>query len=117
MAQRNLLSLTSVYTDTVVQVATDSMVDIIPDVAVDTGQNIDAIFCCNVSDGTVGWITVLIKRSGTSYRQAYKKRVAIKDSINVLLGKPLYLKEGDSIRIQANANANIEVSIPRSVIA
>ena len=112
MANPNLLSLVSVKTDTVIFPVTDTMSDLISSVASDTAINVEAIFCANVHASVAGWITIVLKRSGTEYILVNQQRIAIKTTINAILGKPIYLKESDSLRVQANASSNIVCMAP-----
>lgn len=117
MADPNLLALASVTIDTDVLVVPTSMTDLIAAVAADSAINVEAIYCCNISQTVVGWITVVLKKGGTEYNLAFRQRISPKTTINALLGKPLYLGEGDSVRVQANATDNVTCLAPRSLLA
>src|SRR5450759_4216939 len=99
MAAPNLLALTTVHADTAILPATNSETDLLAAIATNHVGNIEAIYCANIHATVVGWITVIHKKGGTDYTIAYQTRIPVKTTINVLLGKPLYLAEGDSLRV------------------
>lgn len=112
MAQPNLIALTSVKITTAILEATNTETDLIPALATGHSAIVEAIFCSNIHATVVGWATVILKRSGTDHEVAHQLRVPVKQTVNALLGKPLYLFEGDSVRIIANASSNIAVFAP-----
>jgi hypothetical protein len=91
--------------------------DLIPAVAADSLANVEAIFCANIHDTQAGWITLIHKKGGIEYILTNKLRVAPKTTLNAILGKPLYLPEGDSPRAKANADDNIICLAPFALMA
>ena len=114
MAAPNLLALTTVNIDTAILEVTDSTTDLIAAVATGHAINVEAVFCANIHASVVGWITVIHKKGGTEHKVVNQLRVPVKTTLNALLGKPLYLAEGDSLRVVANASNNIACFAPYS---
>jgi hypothetical protein len=115
MAAPNLLALTSLKVDTAILMATTSETDLIPAITTNFIGNVDAVFAANIHPTVVGWCTLIHKKGGVDYTFANQTRIPVKTTVNLLLGKPLYLAEGDSLRVIANANGNIIVFAPRSI--
>lgn len=114
MAAPNLRSLTTVVIKTAILEATNTMTDLIAAVASDHATNVEAVFASNIHASVAGWVTLVHKRSGTEHIIANQQRVNTKQTLNLLLGKSIYLEEGDSLRVQANASSNICVEAPYS---
>ena len=114
MANPNLLALTSIKNDTAILEVTTSAADLIAAVATNHAFLVEAIFAANIHATVVGWISVIHKRSGTDHYITYQQRIPLKTTINVLLGKSLYLFEGDSLRVLANASSNVTAEAPYS---
>lgn len=104
MSAPNLIALTTVNIKTAIGNATTSEADLIASVASGHAINVDTILVSNNHASLAGYIWVVLRRSSTSYILANGQRVATKQSLNVLLGKPLYLEESDQLRIYADAS-------------
>lgn len=74
-------------------------------------RKVEAIFATNIS-ATVAYISVWHRKGGVDYPIVLQERISLAQKINVLLGAPLYLAEADSIKVQANANNAVHVSMP-----
>lgn len=109
MAAPNLQSPSSVLGKTYVLAATNTETDLIGAVATGHCVRVEAVFASNVHATNVGWVTLLHKRSATTYRITTQLSVPVTASFNLLGGRILYLEEGDSLRVTANASSNIEV--------
>lgn len=112
MAAPNLLALTTIKAQTAILEATTSETDLIAAVTTSHAYNVEAIYCSNIHATVVGWVTVIHKQAGTDHQIAHQTRIPVKTTINALYGKPLYLAEGDSIRIIANQASNVAVFAP-----
>lgn len=117
MAAPNLQSLTNQKIDTAILPATNTMTDLIAAVATNHAFGVEAIYCCNKHATVAGWITVVHKKGGTEYEICKEMPVSTHTTVNPLLGKPLYLAEGDSLRVQANASSNIVCLAPYSDVS
>jgi hypothetical protein len=118
MAKPNLAaSALTVNIDTAILNPTNTMTDLIAAVATDHAITVDAVFACNIHASERGWITLVYKTGGTEYAiQKEYEGIAPGQMHNLLLGKPFYLDEGDSLRVQANQSSNFTVTAPYSDI-
>lgn len=114
MAKPNLAASTlTVNIDSAVLNPTNTMTDIIAAVASDHAVIVEAVFACNIHATERGWITLVYKTGGTEYKlQNEYEGIAPGQMHNLLLGKPLHLDEGDSLRVQANQSSNYTVTAP-----
>jgi hypothetical protein len=112
MAAPNLLALTTVQVDTAHANATTSAADLIAAITTGHARKIESIIATNIHATVIGEITVWHRKGGTDHMIANATRVPLRSSVNLLLGSPLYLAEGDSLKIQASANSNIHVTAP-----
>jgi len=116
MAAPNLLALATVYIDTAVLAATATETDLIAAVATGKAVSVEAIYCANIHATDSGWVTVILTKTAVNRTITYQQRIQVKTTINPLLGRPLYLAEGDSLRITANAASNVYVTAPYSIM-
>lgn len=101
-----------VLVDTLAYQATNAVTTVTDStVASDHARKLDAIYASNIGS-TLGWISVWHRKGGVDYPLTLEERVSLKTKINVLIGGPLYMDEGDSIKVQANANSNVNLLIP-----
>lgn len=114
MAAPNLLALTTRTIDTAIADATTSVADLIAAITTGHAFSVEAVFCSNYHASLAGYITVIHKKGGTEHIIVGKLRVSAGQMLNALLGKPLYLAEGDSLRIQADANSVFTCFAPYS---
>lgn len=108
MAAPNLISASQIIGDTAVQAVGTSATAIVTNSA-ESGKaiKINALYLSNV-DGTDNTaVDVDIYRSSTAYRLLSGVVVSAKTTIDVI-SKPIYLKEGDSLRITAAVASDIE---------
>lgn len=112
MAAPNLNAVTTVNIDTAAALATVTMADLIAAITTGHAFNVESVNVANVHASLAGHITVVYKKDGTEYRICKAQRLQTGQNLNVLLGKPLYLGEGDSLRIQADADSIFEVTAP-----
>lgn len=108
MAAPNLISSTSIYGKTAVQAVTTSATAILENTS-GSGKvlKVNALYVANVDGTSNADITADLYRSSTSYRLAYTISVPADGSIS-LLDQPIYLEEGDSLRLTASADSDLE---------
>jgi hypothetical protein len=114
MAAPNLASSTSTVTGkTAVLAATNTMTAVLANAAASgTCCRVEAVYASNIHATLAGWVTVTHFRSSADVRICYQLPVPLNGSFNLLGGRILYLEEGDSLRVQANASSYIEVVVP-----
>jgi hypothetical protein len=108
MANPNIVSVTAIYGKTAVQAVGTSATAIVSNSAA-SGKvlKINALYVANV-DGTANAdVTVDVYRSSTPYRIA-STIVVPADATLDILSKPIYLEEGDDLRLTANASGDLE---------
>lgn len=108
MAAPNIVNVSAIYGKTAVQVVGTSATAIVTNGA---GSNkvlkVNALLAANV-DGVVNYILdVDLFRSSTGYRLAFQLIIPAGGTVEVL-SKPIYLEEGDSLRLNANTASKIE---------
>jgi len=108
MAAPNIVNVATITGKTAVQAVTTSATAIVTN---SSGSNtvlkINALYVANVDGTNNAEITVDLFRSSTAYRIANTVVVPADASLDVL-SKPIYLEEGDSLRLTANAASDIE---------
>lgn len=110
MAAPNIAgSSVTVTGETWVLAATNTETDIIAAVATGHCVRVEAVYASNIHASTNGWVSLIHRRGGVSYRITYQLAVPIGTSVNLLGGRILYLEEGDALRATANQSSNIEV--------
>lgn len=108
MAAPNIVQATSMYGKTAVQLVGTSATAIVTNSAA-SGKvlKVNALYVSNV-DGTVNAdITVDLYRSSTAYR-IVSTMVVPADAGTNILNRSIYLEEGDSLRLTANAAGDLE---------
>lgn len=108
MAAPNLVNVSAIYGKTAVQAVTTSATAIVTNSAA-SGKvlKINALYIANVDGTSAADITVDVYRSTTAYKIASTVSVPADASIS-LLDQPIYLEEGDSLRLTASANSDLE---------
>ena len=108
MANPNLLSLTTVNAQTAVQAITTSATAIVTNSAA-SGKvyKVSALYVSNVDGTNDATVNADIYRSSTAYHIA--KTITIPaDTTLDLISKSLYLLEGDTLRLTASADGDLE---------
>ena len=108
MANPNLLTLTTVAGGTAVQVVTTTATAIVTNSAA-SGKiiRVKALYISNV-DGTIAAdINVDIYRSSTAYHLAKTVSVPADSTVDII-SKDVYLLEGDSLRLTASVDGDLE---------
>lgn len=116
MANPNWKALTHLYIGSANLALTTSYQDLIAAVPSGEAMTVEAIFVSNIHASKTGRVTVVHRKGGTDYPVAYNRTVAVRSNINVLLGKPLYLNEGDSVKILAFENSTLVAVAPTTQV-
>ena len=108
MAAPNIVNTTTITGKTAVQIVTTTATAIVTNSAA-SGKvfKVNALFISNVDGANNADITVDIFRSSVAYRIARTVVVPADASLDVI-SKSIYLEEGDTLRLTANANSDIE---------
>lgn len=108
MAAPNIVNVTAIYGKTAVLAVTTSATAILSNSA---GSNkvfkVNALYIANIDGTNNAEVTVDIFRSSVAYRLA-STVVVPADATLDLISESIYLEEGDSIRLTANANNDLE---------
>jgi len=108
MAAPNIVNVSTITGKTAVQAVGTSATAIVTNSA-SSGKvfKINALYVSNVDGTNNAEINVDLFRSSTAYHIAKTVVVPADASLDVL-SKPIYLEEGDSLRLTANAASDIE---------
>lgn len=108
MAAPNIVNVTAIYGKTAVQAVTTSATAVVTNSAA-SGKvlKVNALYVANVDGTSSADITADVFRSSVAYRIASTVAVPADASIS-LLDQPIYLEEGDSLRLTASANGDLE---------
>lgn len=108
MAAPNIVNISAMYGKTAVQSVGTSATAIVTNSA---GSNkvfrINALYVSNVDGTNVASIDVDIFRSSVAYRIAFTVSVPADATLDVI-SKHIYLEEGDSLRLTANASGDLQ---------
>ena len=108
MAAPNIVNVSTITGKTAVQAVSTSATAIVTNSA-SSGKvfKINALYVSNVDGTNNAEVNVDLFRSSTAYHIAKTVVVPADASLDVL-SKPIYLEEGDSLRLTANAASDIE---------
>jgi hypothetical protein len=108
MAAPNILAATNHYSKTAVLVVTTSATAILTNSG-SSGKvlRVNGLWVSNVDGAVAADVTVDLYRSSVAYRLAFTVSVPADATID-LLSKTLALEEGDSLRLTASANGDLE---------
>lgn len=108
MAAPNVVNVATITGKTAVQAVGTSATAIVSNSAA-SGKvfKVNALYVSNVDGANNADITVDLFRSSTAYRIALTVVVPFDASLDVL-SKPIYLEEGDSLRLTASASGDLE---------
>ncbi len=108
MAAPNIVNVTTITGKTAVQAVGTSATAIVTNSASSNKVfKINALYVSNVDGTNNAEVNVDLFRSSTAYHIAKTVVVPADASLDVL-SKPIYLEEGDSLRLTANAASDIE---------
>ena len=117
MAAPNIVNVATITGKTAVQAVTTTATAIVSNGA---GSNqvlkINALYVANVDGTNNAEITVDLFRSSVAYRIAFTVVVPA-DAVLDVISKAIYLEEGDSLRLTANANSDLEAVCSYEIIA
>lgn len=108
MAAPNIVNVTAIYGKTAVQAIGTSATAIVTNSAA-SGKvlKVNALYVSNVDGTNNASVNVDIFRSSTPYHIAKTVTVPADASLDVLTNS-IYLEEGDSLRLTANATSDLE---------
>lgn len=108
MAAPNIVNVSSIYGKLAVQAISTSPADIVTNSAnSNTVVKINALYISNVDGTNDQTVNVEIIRSGTGYHLANTVNVPADSTLDVI-NKSIYLEEGDSLRLSAGDNSDLE---------
>lgn len=108
MANPNIVNVTAIYGKTAVLAVTTTATAIVTNSAASNKVfKVNALYVSNVDGTNNAEITVDVFRSSTAYRIASTIVVPADATLDVI-SNPIYLEEGDSLRLTANANSDLE---------
>ena len=108
MAAPNIVGVTTITGKTAVQAVTTSATAIVTNAA-DSGKvfKVNALYVSNVDGTSAADINVDIFRSSTAYHVAKTVSVPADATLDII-SKSIYLEEGDTLRLTASANSDLE---------
>lgn len=108
MAAPNIVNVTTITAKTAVQAIGTSATAIVSNSAA-SGKvfKITALYVANVDGTSAADLTVDIFRSSVAYKLASTISVPADSTIDIIT-KPIYLEEGDSLRLTASASGDLE---------
>jgi hypothetical protein len=108
MAAPNIVGVTTITGKTAVQAVTTSATAIVTNSAA-SGKvfKVNALYVSNVDGTNNADINVDIFRSSTAYHIAKTVSVPADATLDII-SKSIYLEEGDSLRLTANADSDLE---------
>ena len=117
MAAPNIVNVTTITGKTAVLAITTSATAIVTNSAA-SGKvfKVNALYVSNVDGTNNADISVDIYRSSTAYHIAKTVNVPADATLDVI-SKSIYLEEGDSLRLTANANSDLEAVCSYEIIA
>lgn len=117
MAAPNIVNVTTITGKTAVMAVTTTPTDIISNGASSNQVfKVNALYISNVDGVNNAEISVAIFRSSVAYEIAHTVVVPA-DAVLDVISKSIYLEEGDSLRLTANANGDLEAVCSYEIIA
>ena len=108
MAAPNIVNVATITGKTAVQAVGTSATAIVTNSAASNKVfKINALYVSNVDGVNSASVTVDLFRSSTAYKIAHTITVPADATLDVIT-KPLYLEEGDSLRLTASVSGDIE---------
>ena len=108
MAAPNIVNVATITGKTAVMAVTTSATAIVTNSAA-SGKvfKVNALYVSNVDGATAADVNVDIFRSSTAYHIAKTVSVPADATLDII-SKSIYLEEGDSLRLTASANSDLE---------
>ncbi len=117
MAAPNIVNVTTITGKTAVQAVTTSATAIVTNSAAsNTVVKVNALYVSNVDGTNAADVNIDLFRSSTAYHIGKTISVPADATLDVL-AKSIYLEEGDSLRLTANANSDIEAVCSYEIIS
>lgn len=108
MAAPNIVNVSTITGKTAVQAITTSATAIVSNSAASNKVfKVNSLYISNVDGTSAADLTVDLYRSSVAYRIASTISVPADSTLDVIT-KPIYLEEGDSLRLTASANSDLE---------
>jgi hypothetical protein len=108
MAAPNIVNVTTIIGKTAVQAVTTSATAIVTNSAASNKVfKVNSLYVSNVDGTNAADITVDLFRSSVAYRIASTISVPADSTLDVI-SKAIYLEEGDTLRLTASANSDLE---------
>jgi len=108
MAAPNIVGVTTITGKTAVQAVTTSATAIVTNSAASCKVfKVNALYVSNVDGTNAADINVDLYRSSTAYHIAKTVSVPADATLDII-SKSIYLEEGDSLRLTASANSDLE---------
>ncbi len=108
MANPNIVNVTAIYGKTAVLAVTTSATAIVSNSAASNKVlKVNSLYVANIDGTNNAEVTVDVFRSSTAYAIASTIVVPADATLDVL-SNPIYLEEGDSLRLTANANNDLQ---------
>lgn len=108
MANPNIVNVTAIYGKTAVLAVTTSATAIVSNSAASNKVlKVNSLYVANIDGTNNAEVTVDVFRSSTAYAIASTIVVPADATLDVL-SNPIYLEEGDSLRLTANANGDLQ---------
>lgn len=108
MAAPNIVTTTTITGKTAVLAVTTSATAIVTNSAASNKVfKINALYVANIDGVNSCDVTIDLFRSSTAYKIASTVAVPADTTLDVL-SKPIYLEEGDALRLTASANSDLE---------
>lgn len=108
MSNPNIVNVSTINGNTAVQIVSTDATAIVENSAA-SGKvfKINALYVSNVDGTNAATINLDLYRSNTAYHIAKTMNVPAQTTLDIV-GKSLYLLEGDALRLTASANGDIE---------
>ncbi len=117
MAAPNIVNVTTITGKTAVMAVTTSATAIVTNSAAsNTVVKVNALYVSNVDGTNAADVNIDLFRSSTAYHIGKTISVPADATLDVL-SKSIYLEEGDSLRLTANANSDIEAVCSYEIIS
>jgi hypothetical protein len=117
MAAPNIVNVTTITGKTAVQAVTTSATAIVTNSAAsNTVVKINALYVANIDGTNACDLTVDLFRSSTAYKITSTVSVPA-DAVLDVISKSIYLEEGDSLRLTAGANSDLEAVCSYEIIS
>ncbi len=117
MAAPNIVNVATITGKTAVQAVTTSATAIVSNGSSSNQVlKINALYVANIDGINNAEITVDLFRSSVAYR-IVSTVVVPADAVLDVISKAIYLEEGDSLRLTANANGDLEAVCSYEIIA